>query len=353
MLAELLCYDILPAEARGIGEIARHAAVAFKGKPPGVKGKPPKTPADQTLKDTASKAKSKAKADAAKDPALAAELAQRLDDIDAVLVTDRRQLALAVPPLPWPPRNSVIRQKPKAKPNPPAARLAELRRKVAMLQEAVAATDADVVASRRIAERLRDYARKAEAVTSHEALYGDKEDETWAALCAMRNQAQDAAKEAEDEHSAQRLALLEYREALRNARLAVQEEEAEQAAERAATSRQEAEHAKQTRERAEQEHERAEREREDAARLARREELEARLRALQATAPCRVPFPETSQPAARSEPKVFKLTGMDASGIRAMASSVSQAIQGPLEHDESAWRAYERAVDPARCDCEQ
>ena len=105
-------------------------------------------------------------------------------------------------------------------------------------------------------------------------------------------------------------------------RLEVQAEEGEQAAERAERER----------ERAERECERAEREREDAAHVARRAELEARLRALQARAPCRVPSPETSQPGARSELKVFKLTGMEASDVKAMASSVSQAIRGPLEY---------------------
>ena len=39
VLAEILCYNILPTESRSIGEIARHAAVAFKGKPPDAKGK--------------------------------------------------------------------------------------------------------------------------------------------------------------------------------------------------------------------------------------------------------------------------------------------------------------------------
>ena len=49
VLAHLLGHQIMGEEARKIGELARHAAVAFKGKPPGVKGKPPKPPADQVL----------------------------------------------------------------------------------------------------------------------------------------------------------------------------------------------------------------------------------------------------------------------------------------------------------------
>ena len=106
VLARLLGYIILPAEARPIGESARHAAVAFKGKPRGAKPKPKKTPADQELKDAASKAKSKAKSDAAKDAKLAAGLVQQIAGIDSKLDADRRKLALAVVSLAWPPRNT-------------------------------------------------------------------------------------------------------------------------------------------------------------------------------------------------------------------------------------------------------
>ena len=132
VLAHLLGHQIMGEESRKIGELARHAAVAFKGKPPGVKGKPPKTPADQVLKDNASKAKSKAKADAAKDAALADGLAERVADIDAVLATDRRELAAAAVQLPWPPRGSVIREcpppaPPKPNPKPAGDELARLR----------------------------------------------------------------------------------------------------------------------------------------------------------------------------------------------------------------------------------
>ena len=80
VLAHLRGYALLPEEARSIGELARLAAVAYKGKPPGAKGKPPKVPsADQQLKDNASHDKSKAKKDAAKDATLAAGLAQRFE----------------------------------------------------------------------------------------------------------------------------------------------------------------------------------------------------------------------------------------------------------------------------------
>ena len=127
-LAHLLRRVILPTEARNIGELGRHAALAFKGKPPNAKGtKLKKLPADQALKDAASTAKSKAKADAAKNTALAAGLAQRIGDIDAKLDADRRKLARSIVELPWPPRNSVIRQKPKPKPENPATRVARLR----------------------------------------------------------------------------------------------------------------------------------------------------------------------------------------------------------------------------------
>jgi hypothetical protein len=110
VLAHLLRRTILPTEARNIGELARHAALAYKGKPPKAKGaKPKKPPADQALKDAASTAKSKAKAEAAKNTALAAGLAQRIGDIDAKLDADRRKLARTVVELPWPARNSVMR----------------------------------------------------------------------------------------------------------------------------------------------------------------------------------------------------------------------------------------------------
>ena len=66
-----------------------------------------------------------------------------------MLATDRRQLARAEVSLDWPPRNSVmIGERREPKPKSPAARLAKLRKKVAALEEAVAVTDADVVAAR-------------------------------------------------------------------------------------------------------------------------------------------------------------------------------------------------------------
>ena len=58
VLADMCGYELLPQEARKVGEQARLAAVAYKGKPHGAKGKKPKVPpADQALKDQASKAK--------------------------------------------------------------------------------------------------------------------------------------------------------------------------------------------------------------------------------------------------------------------------------------------------------
>ena len=56
----------------------------------------------------------------------------------------------------------------------------------------------------------------------------------------------------------------------------------------------------------------------------------------------------SSVPGARSERKVFNLTGMSAPDMRAMASSVSQAITGPLVHDESAWIPYGDALERMR-----
>ena len=44
-------------------------------------------------------------------------------------------------------------------------------------------------------------------------------------------------------------------------------------------------------------------------------------------------------------PKVFKLTGMSAADVSSIASQVSQESTGPLFWDESAWDAYDRAVE--------
>ena len=113
VLADLIGYDLLPAEAFALGATAREAHRHYKGKPPkGAK------PADQRLKDAASTAKSKARAAAAKDAALLEGLEERLADIDAVLATDRRVLARTVIPLEWPARNTVIRPAPPPKPVP-------------------------------------------------------------------------------------------------------------------------------------------------------------------------------------------------------------------------------------------
>jgi hypothetical protein len=115
VLAHLRGYELLPDEARSIGNEARKAALLYKGRPPGVKGAKLKpSPTDQELKDAASTAKSKAKAAAAKDAALAPGLEQRLADIDAVLAADRGRLACVVVTLDWPARNSVVRDVPAA-----------------------------------------------------------------------------------------------------------------------------------------------------------------------------------------------------------------------------------------------
>lgn len=103
LLADLLGYELLPGEAFAIGEEARCAHRDYKGKPR--KGKP----ADQRIKDVASTKASKARSAAAKSAELAANLEQRLEEIEAVLRTDRRELACKVVSLSWPARNSVIR----------------------------------------------------------------------------------------------------------------------------------------------------------------------------------------------------------------------------------------------------
>ena len=151
LLADIMGYDLLPAEAFAIGEEARDAHREYKGKPR--KGKP----ADQRLKDAASTAKSKAKAAAAKDEELAAGLGQRLEDIDAVLATDRRELARTVPSLSWPARDTVIHEprQPRAEEAEQTAgcKLRQLRKAVTVAEEALASVDCVRAAAKRELER--------------------------------------------------------------------------------------------------------------------------------------------------------------------------------------------------------
>ena len=156
VLAHLRGYALLPDEARNIGELARLAAIAYKGKPPGAKGKAPKKkPADQVLKDNASTAKSQARAAAAKDATLAAGLMERLEGIDAVAATNRRQLARAPVSLPWPPRATVITSRAAPRPKPPTSELARLRKAAVVAAEQVKAAECDYAASKRVAERAK------------------------------------------------------------------------------------------------------------------------------------------------------------------------------------------------------
>ena len=156
VLAHLRGYALLPEEARNIGELARLAAIAYKGKPPGAKGKAPKKkPADQVLKDNASTAKSQARAAAAKDATLAAGLMERLEGIDAVAATNRRQLARAPVSLPWPPRATVITTRAAPRPKPRTSELARLRKAAVVAAEQVKAAECDYAASKRVAERAK------------------------------------------------------------------------------------------------------------------------------------------------------------------------------------------------------
>ena len=150
ILADQLDYDLLHAEAFAIGEEARDVYREYKGKPR--KGKP----ADQRLKDAASTAKSKARAAAAKDVTLLAGLEEKLADIDAVLATDRRMLARAVPRLSWPARNTVVAPVPAPRPVPPASRLVTLRKAVAQAEERAAELEAHYVATKRVATRYKE-----------------------------------------------------------------------------------------------------------------------------------------------------------------------------------------------------
>ena len=109
----------------------------------------------QLLKDTACKAKSKAKSDAAKDPELEAGLAQKIEDIDAVCATNRRQLARAPVSLPWPARATVIATRAPPKPQAPVSKLARLRKAAAVAAEAAEAARCQYVASKRCAERVK------------------------------------------------------------------------------------------------------------------------------------------------------------------------------------------------------
>jgi hypothetical protein len=338
LLADQLNYDLLLAETFAIGEEARDAHRDYKGKPR--KGKN----ADQRLKDAASTSKSKAKAAAAKDPDLGGGLAQRLNDIDAVLATDRRELARAVPKLSWPDRNTVVCDC--AKPKPRADKLPQLRKAVERADAAIKAAEADVAAARRNHKRAKgnlERVRREMWETSISRLsskerMGDDEWEEWRQLSAAVAEMESSTRA---EHWACEDVLSDARVAAQEARDAVDMEEIECAAARRAQAL-----------KAEQESEQSERaklnrEREQA--WADLQAREAQWEALKARLPARAPSPATSSvPGARSEPKVFNLTGMSASDMRAMASSVSQAITGPLEHDESAWGPYDRAVERMR-----
>ena len=183
VLAHLRGCALLPEEARNIGELARLAAIAFKGKPPGAKGKKPKKPsADQLLKDNASTAKSQARSAAAKDVTLAAGLAQKLDDIDAVCATKRRQLARAPVQLPWPARNTVVVTAPAPAPATAASRLATLRRAASRAQDAVVPCEAHLVAATRILERAQATVDSALADLQGGINSGQTSPEEWALM---------------------------------------------------------------------------------------------------------------------------------------------------------------------------
>ena len=336
LLADQLNYDLLLAEAFAIGEEARDAHRDYKGKPR--KGKN----MDQRLKDAASTSKSKAKAAAAKDLNLAGGLAQRLNDIDAVLATDRRELARAVPKLSWPDRNTVVCDR--TEPKPRADKLPQLRKAVERTEAAITAAEADLAAAKRNHKRAKANQERVHRElweTSISGLSSNKrmEDDEWEEWRQLRA----AVTEMESSTRAERWAcedvLSDARVAAQEARDAVEMEEIECAAARRAQAL-----------KAEQKPEQAER-----AKLDReREQARAGLQAREAQAEALkvrlgLATPATSSvPGARSEPKVFNLTGMSAPDMRAMASSVSQAITGPLVHDESAWIPYGDALERMR-----
>jgi len=117
-------------------------------------------PADQLLKDNASTAKSKARSAAAKDPTLAAGLQEKLEGIDAVCATNRRQLARTTVSLPWPARATVIATRAAPRPKPPASELARLRKAAAQAEANVADADATAVAAKRQLARVKAQLRK-------------------------------------------------------------------------------------------------------------------------------------------------------------------------------------------------
>jgi hypothetical protein len=272
VLAHLLGYELLADESRKIGELARQRAIAFKGKPPGVKGKPPKPPADQVLKDNASKANYKARADAAKDPTLADGLAQRLAHIDAVLAKDRRELARAVVALPWPPRNSVIRTAAPPKPKPPAVKLRELRLKVTQFDEEIAFADASCVALRRTTERVHVLAKEA-AANRRSLTPPSASTEVWEAAVALANKYAELRRETLAEYNDSLANLRELRDAAEEARDAVCDEEEAQALARRAEAQAEADREAAAKARAQEAAVRQAEIEEDARALARREEL--------------------------------------------------------------------------------
>jgi hypothetical protein len=175
VLAHRLGYTILPAEARSIGELARHAALTYKGRPRNAKGsKPNKPPADHQLKDAASNKKAKARAAAAKDEALAAGLDERLADIDTVLATDRRVLGRQVVPLTWPDRSTVIRT---VQPTVPKDKLGQLRVAAARAEAAVLPAEAHSTAAKRHVQRAKEALGALQALRLNNATGGFKLDD--------------------------------------------------------------------------------------------------------------------------------------------------------------------------------
>ena len=144
------------------------------------------------------------------------------------------------------------------------------------------------------------------------------------------------------EHEDARVAMLDQRVAVREARLAVAAEEDAQAEVRAAERRAaECEQAAE-RERAERRREREERDAEDAASERHRADLRVQLATLQARRDA-WEARYCSQPAPHERGRVFNLVGKDAGSVKSLASVVSQASDGPLARDDAAWEPYDRA----------
>ena len=337
------------AVAEGVAIAVDAEPGAYKGKPPGVKGaKPKQPPADQALKDQASKAKYAAKVAAAK-AGLNDE--QRIADIDAVLAADRDRLARAEVELLWPARSTVVREVPPSR----ADKLGQLRKAAARAEEELRMADCHRVAAKRELARARETHTKVceeMSAASRAQVWAPLEtpqselDAEWEEWVAMQEAAAANIKGMHESFEEADEAWCEAEEAAVAARRAVEAEEDERTAERRAPERA----AERAAEREEQQAAMAALKAERAAAVEEMAAAEERAAALTARLKLYPPshglahiFCPSVSPAEtrarlecdsaaawpageRPATKVFSLVGMSAGNVRAIAGEVCQEV---------------------------